>query len=273
MIQQSRRGAKIVMDLDDDLPSIPHWSPAKPLFNSSELVYLRESLAMADHVTCSTAELARSTEEWYPFVKGQVVVLENLINPGTFFRQSTTSDLIKILWTGSTTHVGDLGPLHAITRLIQTVPGYLLVTYGPLPPWAANAKNVTNISWSERMFYESTLSLIAPDIALLPLLDCRFNRCKSVIKFLECTMAGALCVASDVPPFSAAIQDQVTGLLVRHEDGDRWMSVVRDYKSRDPRDVKDMKENAYKEVIDEYSWKTDNPRRRAWRDFFVSLAR
>lgn len=270
-MEQYRRGARIVWDIDDDFPSIPEWSPAKKAFGPTELCYLREALGMAERIICSTWPLAQSTSLWYPEYKSKLYVLENLVYPDPFFKQLGSPDLTKILWTGSTTHVGDIGPLYAVGEYVHHHSGYLLVIYGPFPPAFANARNIVNIPWGDKMFYESILSMIAPDIALLPLTDCRFNRCKSAIKFFECTMAGALCVASDVEPFASVMADQITGLLLPHEDTEQWVSVIRDFKSHDTQDISDMKTNARREVIESYSWTTENQRKKNWRDFFLSL--
>ena len=52
------------------------------------------------------------------------------------------------------------------------------------------------------------------DIALLPLAETRFNRCKSDLKFVECAARGTAVLASAVS-YGDSIKDGVTGLLYR----------------------------------------------------------
>jgi glycosyltransferase involved in cell wall biosynthesis len=66
--------------------------------------------------------------------------------------------------------------------------------------------------------YARYLSLLRGcDVALLPLSDTLFNRCKSDIKFLECSAHGVAVLASPVV-YGASVLDGETGLLFRDEE-------------------------------------------------------
>ena len=83
----------------------------------------------------------------------------------------------------------------------------------------------------DRKTYEAECSygrykdlLNSADIALLPLRDTPFNRCKSPLKFLECAGAGTVVIASPTV-YGEVIQDGVTGFLA--EDGRAVARIIR----------------------------------------------
>lgn len=64
------------------------------------------------------------------------------------------------------------------------------------------------------------------DIALAPLRDTEFNRCKSNLKILEAGFMGKTVIASDIHPFNSTISHEVDGLLAHHS-GD-WYNDIHD---------------------------------------------
>jgi len=267
-------GKTIIWDLDDDFLSVPDWSPVKDLFGAVAIGYLTEALKMATYITVSTVPLANAVASGWPSLGNKIKVLENLVDTRTYFQAhaSGPGDLTKILWSGSYTHCRDLEPLDAVVDFVSSIDGYIMIFYGHIPDKFKNKKNVIYISWGPKRNYEGTLSLVSPDIALLPLLDCPFNRCKSAIKFFEMTMAGGMCMASDIPPFSDVIDHEVNGILFPTEGHPLDLKVAVQYWSRHRDDLEMMNKNARQHVIESYSWNNDSIRRRAWQNFYTSLA-
>ncbi len=265
-------GKTIVWDLDDDFLTIPDWSPVKDLFGAVAIGYLTQALKMATYITVSTVPLADAVAAGWPALGNKIKVLENLVDTRTFFQAHSSGPgaLTKILWSGSHTHGKDLDALDPVVDLVNSNSGYIMTFYGHIPDRFKNKKNVIYVSWGPKRNYEGTLSLLAPDIALLPLLDCPFNRCKSAIKFFEMTLAGAMCIASDIPPFSDVIDHEVNGILFPIEGSTLKEGV--EYWCRNRDDMEMMNKNARQHVIESYSWNSDSVRRRAWQDFYVSLA-
>jgi hypothetical protein len=62
-----------------------------------------------------------------------------------------------------------------------------------------------------RNFYDK-LGRMRPYMALLPLVDCQFNHCKTSLKYLEMSVAGAASIASDITTYQC-IQNGHNGLL------------------------------------------------------------
>ena len=83
--------------------------------------------------------------------------------------------------------------------------------------------------------YEQFLHILSNvDIALLPLLDNRFNRCKSDLKFIQCAARGAVVLASP-PVYSDSVADGVTGFLYADENqfADRLRQLIEDAALRE----------------------------------------
>lgn len=66
------------------------------------------------------------------------------------------------------------------------------------------------------------------DIALAPLTDTPFNRCKSDIKFLDYSAIGAAGIYSLMPPYRSTIEQRVTGLLVENQT-EAWIDALEEY--------------------------------------------
>lgn len=95
------------------------------------------------------------------------------------------------------------------------------------------------ISYEE---YENALH--TSDIALLPLLDSEFNRCKSDLKFIECASGGAVVLASPVV-YSATVKDGVNGFIFKNvKEFDEKLRMLIFNKSK----RREVAENAYNYV-------------------------
>lgn len=269
-------GKKIVWDLDDDLPSVPSWSPAKHAFTRPALSEVELCLRASSAITVSTANLAKATARHYTRIDpDRIVVLENLIDMRWYERMRSTIGAghrpgpIRVIWTGSSSHTGDLEPFCRLYEKYKNDDRFTFITYGHrLDQYGQDAADrLVHIGWSDKKSYEPTLCLLAPSISLVPLASCDFNICKSAIKFFESTVAGAAVIASNMPPYSDAIKTGVTGILVG-EDG--WEEAFLDLASH-PWKTTQLQRNALAFVRDGYSWNTANFRRQQWIDFFRGL--
>jgi hypothetical protein len=72
-----------------------------------------------------------------------------------------------------------------------------------------------NKRFTPRCSYSRYLELLAScDIALLPLRDTAFNRCKSDLKFVQCAAYGVAALAP-MPVYASSVEDGRTGVLYR----------------------------------------------------------
>lgn len=269
------QGAKIIWDLDDDLPTVPDWSPAKRAFDRTEIDFLSCYLGLASAVTCSTAHLALSTASHFPQTKGKLVVLENLIDPRPYENwpggQHERDTPFRVLFAGSKTHSGDIAEIEELVRWIMDsgwTDATTMTWYGYCPDSyrLAHPRRSCYIAPGDKNSYEPTLNLIAPHVGLAPLSDCHFNKCKSAIKWMEYTLAGAAVIASDRPPYSDVIENGATGHLCSHPG--KWVDALEDLRSgwweRVNLDARQV-------VRSEFSWTSDSLRRRAWLDFYSAI--
>ena len=79
------------------------------------------------------------------------------------------------------------------------------------------------LEWVEIEKYADVLSRF--DIGVAPLVDNRFNRCKSDLKYLEYGMIGLPVVASAVAPYEGSVEHGVNGLLARNPKD--WLKHLR----------------------------------------------
>jgi glycosyltransferase involved in cell wall biosynthesis len=62
------------------------------------------------------------------------------------------------------------------------------------------------------------------DIAIAPLIDTKFNRSKSNIKWLESSMLEIPMVLSDIPPYSECVKNYKTGYLASNKS--QWVKYL-----------------------------------------------
>jgi glycosyltransferase involved in cell wall biosynthesis len=271
------RGKKIIWDIDDDLVNIPEWNRNKKIFDQNMLSFLEVYFKLADRVTISTDYLRAALCTDFPQsdLPSKSVVLENLIDPSYYAlaagQRSSNPRPTRILWTGSPTHSGDLEQIEPLIRHFGDRKDISFVFYGYAPEQYAAFPNdrVVHIPWGSKKHYEAIISMIQPDIGLIPLADIHFNKSKSAIKYYEMTMAGAACVLTDINPYTMIIDHGGNGFRVSDPGG--WVEycgrLLGDAEAR-----LDMATAACDLVMSEYSWQGDSRRKLAWIEFYRSLA-
>lgn len=268
---------KIILDIDDELWNIPEWNPAKKYYDGSLLTFLPLYLHLADVITVSTRNLADSLLKKYGFLKSEYVhVLENLMYCKDYekfhnINKSHSDTPKKIIWSGSSSHVGDLQPLFDLVEYYADRKDILFMVFGYFPEEFARThpNNVIHVPSCDKKHYEGILTSLSPHISLIPLLDDQFNRCKSAIKYYEMSLAGSASIASDVQPYSDVIEDSFNGFLCSNNKS-YWISAC-DWNLRNSIGWKKVIDNSKANVLKNYSWDTDNPLRRDWINFFKSI--
>jgi hypothetical protein len=203
-----KAGCKIWVDLDDLLWNIPPSNSAATTWSPTAEENLFRALAAADVVTVTTEELAKHTSTK---TDRPVIVIPNAWNdyavamPNTWNGDdSKTPGVATYFWRGSNTHSGDLYSHRdlfserndVIFRFMGELPWYLLKSYGG---------HLDRLNWDSftpnTAKYFDKIKEIAPEAFIFPLEDNDFNRCKSNIAWIEATLAGAACIASQLPEF------------------------------------------------------------------------
>ena len=216
-----RIGAPIVFDLDDDLLNIPATHPdAKTLRPKANVV--RRMLKHADTVWVSTSSLAASLAS----VRPDAVVIENRLDERIWTPTETTgpvcSDPVRILAMGTNSHKDDFAMIEPALRELKRQHGHrVLIDILGMTNQSDLAYGLNRIGPSPQgsRSYPAFVDWLcarrpAWHIGLAPLVDTKFNRCKSSLKALDYAALGMTVVASDVPVYRGSIADGAAGQLV-----------------------------------------------------------
>lgn len=253
-------GKKIVFENDDTYKDI---NAMKLEDVESKVNALDLFIKNADLVTTTTEFLA----DEYRKLNSNVVVLKNCINPDDFPKPKRNEDgKVRIGIFGSTTMNGDSGVIRELLEELSEREDVQLVMFG-LPP-KRNIEIVEEYYKEDRDFWKGlkiewhhavmmkdyfrTLNDLKLDICLIPRQDNYFNRCKSNLKFLECSML-------EIPVIAQGFED---GKSPYQGDEDKqWMFIAQDKEDwkhytelliKDKELRKGMGEEAHQYVLDNY---------------------
>lgn len=253
--------SKLVVDVDDSIwanPTCPK-EDVKRYYNRA--VVGLEMVQSADYVTVSTDELKNQLRSY----NENVIVLPNLINPNDWKFKRKKHDKIRIGWIYSPTHARDVEVVkEALKEIYDRYQDDIeIIIFG------------TTIDLLEFPFikeesvkytdYPKKLTELSFDISIAPLEKNEWNKCKSNIKWLESTMAGAAFIGSDVYPYEFSVKNGKTGYLAKNKN--QWVKYLSWLiESKEKRDY--LVENAKKEVLEKYNYLTD----KKWESFYKYIS-
>ena len=217
---------KLVVDTDDNSDVLPEFNYAYPDYHSGSGVarIARGELKAADLVTVSTDYLGKWAKKYSP----NVVTVPNCVNPRLYEgvksrnKEPRHANDIRIYWGGGGGHYDDLLTIkEPVLRVFHENPNVKLVFSNILPDWAARlpASRVFFLRFAKFQAYPKLLRWLCADVAIAPLVDNEFNRCKSNIKYLDYAMAGIPAVYQNLEPYKS-VADGVTGL--KASTADEW---------------------------------------------------
>lgn len=213
-----------VVDLDDDLFSLPSWNPMlEDMQRRNDFTWLnnlKTCIRTADLVTVSTEELAAVVR---PFNEN-VTVLQNHVDlpawklarmEGAKLAQADhDAGRLRVGWAGWRHH-GDLDVLYGTIEPVLREYNAKLVLIGWLDArqgFQYDDSMIELIDWTPISEYKKYVASL--DVGLAPLADSRFNGCKSHVKVLEYMAAGVIPIASKHhPEYSRLISDGENGML------------------------------------------------------------
>lgn len=192
------------------------------LLNGAELY--RQAILHADVFLTSTQAIKYLYDDLHLHRKSYVFpngLSEEALDVRKLNKIKRESDKIRIFYgSGSKTHDADFDliskPVACILRDYKNVELYII---GQLELSSIFDKYKEQIHRISRLSAENYFQEISQyDIALMPLTDCVFNKCKSNIKYIEASILNIPSVASNIYEFSHAIIDGVNGFLASTED-------------------------------------------------------
>jgi len=216
------RGKLTVLDIDDDLLTIPVTNPVFWSFlENPRLIWTTLVLArLVDVVTTTTEQLKTLLEQ---FVE-KVIVVPNFLNleehkgvqPVRFPEKR-----IWMFWGGSNTHSAALQLLEEpLKEVLSRFSDLGLVVMGSKLPFSLPEDQVVYVPWGEYSFFKRVVK--GCDIGLAPLDDCFFNRRKSDLRIKELAIGGLAIVASDVANYRTA--RNAGGFCVKTKD--EWIEKI-----------------------------------------------
>ncbi|MDR1152060.1 MAG: glycosyltransferase, partial [Bifidobacteriaceae bacterium] len=232
----ARRGARLVLDVDDDLVSTEARARLAGTYTPDRLDGVAVIARAADRIIASTVHLAGVMRAFAPGVN--VTVVENRLDPRLWFTAPAEGKPRAgrhPVYVGTATHGADLALLEGVPALVSEALGRNIevdvvgVTAGALPAGFRRVGNPRTqygefVPWLRRHARRWSLGLA-------PLAADPFNDSKSDLKLLEYAALGLGAVASARGPYTGA-----QGMAVTVDDdasswalavasllrGDRW---------------------------------------------------
>lgn len=242
-------GAKMILDIDDEPFDI---NPGHPLFKeiTEKSERVRRMIEIADWLVVSTEQLKKSLKG---FGK-RITVIPNAIDPEIWKVKNVVGkelDKIRIGWIGSGSHMADTPVVNkAFDIILKKYPNVEIHLCGFVSNDSKRGdREFHHIGTMNYEAYPQFLANLNLDIGVAPLIDTKFNRSKSNIKWLEHAMLEIPMVLSDIPPYSECVEEGKTGFLAKSTTA--WVKKLSKLiESEELR--REIGKNAKKEVLNKY---------------------
>jgi hypothetical protein len=224
--QVKKSGAKVIVELDDYFHDLPANNPARSSYpkGGEEVRNMEKFMQLADIMTVSTPGLKNAYEKFNPNVFICPNVLDLSLFPVKKPLDYKPGDVFRLGWAGSATHHDDLmtviKPVTEImmeNKLIQFI--FIGQDYRHLFPkelhhrmecaghtFPIDEQNNKPLFYSPDgispvVKYYKLLNDTNVHLAIAPLLELTFNKCKSYVKLLEYGISGIPFVAAGFGPY------------------------------------------------------------------------
>lgn len=188
-------GVPFTVDFDDWLYELSPDNPAYHIYQKNRTNY-HTAAEIAHRLTVSTEDMASMYRSRFGI---EATVVPNAYDTD-LFRPRQLEDHSKIvLWRGSNSHAQDLFSVRqGWLELIRKHRDWQFLFIN-CPPWflGDSFDNVKVLPPLDVLDYMNILQQIKPAIMTHPLLDCSFNRSKSMCSWIEASHAGAAFVGPD----------------------------------------------------------------------------
>lgn len=194
--------------------------------NQTRLDEIKWSLEKCDMMTVTSDILA---DAFRPYCEN-IRVLPNCVDMNIWNKLPLlrkNPEEIRVYWSGGFSHWEDLfmvkDVLIEIARAHKNVK-IVMAGWKPLGMEEDYPKDQFEFrQWEDTTAYPYTTAIADPDIAIIPLVDNEFNRCKSAIKWIEMGALRVPAVVSMVSPYKELIDlKQDNGVFIENNSKDAW---------------------------------------------------
>lgn len=183
------------------------------------------AIEVADLITVTTDILADAYRKY----TDNVAVLPNCIDLSIWQKLPMQNDSIRLFWQGGWSHYEDWYEIKDAVRIVMNkYPQCKLVLMGFKWDYLLEGIDKDQIEYHEWVVtpaYPYKVTILNPDIALIPLRDTEFNRCKSPIKWIEQSALSVPSVTSHVSPY-ADIATEHNGVFIENNDTGAWVAGI-----------------------------------------------
>lgn len=266
---------KVIVDCDDNyldiLESHPQYDKLKS--GKKDKALMSTILSFADVITVSTEPLMQRLRKHFKEVHGlekNIIVIPNMNDIKEYsypLAQKNTKKLV-IGYAGSNSHQDDMALfIPQLLKIMRKYPYVWFESIGSIGksdlhlfkdflPHEMNRCDLMPPTWTFKEYPEMLCNL-KWDIAIAPLVDSKFTRCKSHIKFMEMASIKTPIICSRVYPYFMDIKGKKvaehgkTALVVKPSG---WYDAM-EYLILNPEKRRELGENAYKHVV--ANWQYD----------------
>ncbi|MDH1211033.1 glycosyltransferase [Pseudomonas chengduensis] len=206
-------------DCDDYAFEVPEKSLHKRQMPQNIRDLFKVSLSMVDRLVVSTGPLAEVFAGLHPDIRVQPNYLPRSWW-GALQSRRGAGGKPRVGWAGGTSHSGDLEMIAEVVRALADEVEWVFMGMCPevLQPYAHEFHPGVAIA-----DYPRRLAALNLDLALAPLEDSLFNRCKTNLRQLEYGACGFPVICSDIEPFR---DSGLPVTLVRNRVDD-WLEAIR----------------------------------------------
>jgi glycosyltransferase involved in cell wall biosynthesis len=202
--------------------------------NIARLSAAKETVEIADLVTTTTQELAKELRAFRP--KGKIAVLPNLVDFDRFLPMKKLNDgKVRIVWQGGSAHFADIAMIGPeLVSFAKKHPEVEYVFQGV--EYSAIFKEIKDrvkwLAWHGDIYtYPLSVRDLAGDIAICPLVDDKFNRSKSPLKYEEMSAMNVPCVCSPTV-YGKYIEHGKDGFIAKQGEWEQCLEELLDEKKR-----------------------------------------
>jgi GT2 family glycosyltransferase/tetratricopeptide (TPR) repeat protein len=234
-----QRQLPIVFEIDDDLTNVPRAKDLDGTYARTALGIKKLARAAAK-VIVSTDPLAERMSEY----NKNVVTIPNVISEYPWFHPiemhpdvpisvlDSANGNLKVLYMGNPTHIEDLAIVKPVFQSLQKegYPVSLFVIGGE--PENREADWYTRLSIPQECkhypnfvnWFRGVASYF--DLAIAPLVETDFNKCKSALKFLQYSAVGLPGVYSNCIPYNLYVKDRVNGIIINNTEQEWFTAII-----------------------------------------------